>query len=323
MSDVPGITGVGAVSRLPLDADPLTTRVFAEGQASVPDASLPEAQLRTASAGYFRAMGIPIVRGRGFSSSDDADSAAVLAALVTRAFARDILHDENPVGRRIKLGSSDEHEPWFTVVGVVGDLRDGAYRDAPQPQVFRHALQVPSTTMTMVVRSGSPPESIVEAMQRTAGELTTSAPVHDVRTLAAVVSSAQTSERFLTTLIGVFAALGLILAAMGIYGVLANAVTERTREIGIRMALGARGAVVVGEVVGRGLALAGLGLLAGAVLSLGASRALSGVLYEVRASDPRFVLAAMAVLAAAAAVAAWLPARRASRVDPMVALRVD
>jgi ABC-type antimicrobial peptide transport system permease subunit len=177
--------------------------------------------------------------------------------------------------------------------------------------------------MTMVVRSASPPESIVEAMQRTAGELTTSAPVHDVRTLAAVVSRAQTSERFLTTLIGVFAALGLVLASLGIYGVLANAVTERTQEIGIRMALGARGSVVLGEVIGHGLALTGVGLLAGAALSLAVSKALSGVLYEVRPGDPRYVLAAMTVLAGAAAAAAWLPARRASRVDPMVALRVD
>ena len=323
MSEVPGVTGVGAVSRLPLDADPLTTRVYVEGQQRVREASLPEAQLRTASAGYFRAMGIPIVRGRGFAPSDNADSAAVLAAVVTRTFARDILHDENPVGRRIKLGTSDEDDPWFTVVGVAGDVRDGAYRDAPQPQVFRHALQVPSTTMTMVVRSASPPQSIVEAMQRTAGELTTSAPVHDVRTLAAVVSRAQTSERFLTTLIGVFAALGLVLAALGIYGVLANAVTERTQEIGIRMALGARGSVVLREIVGHGMLLTGLGLLAGAALSLAASKALSGMLYEVQPGDPRYVLAGMTVLAVAAAAAAWLPARRASRVDPMVALRVD
>ncbi|HUF30070.1 MAG TPA: ABC transporter permease [Gemmatimonadaceae bacterium] len=323
MSELPGVSGVGAVTRLPLDADPLTTRVYAEGQTVVPDASLPEAQLRTASAGYFRAMSIPIVRGRSFDSSDDAESAATLAAVVTRAFARDILHDENPIGHRFKLGGSADDEPWFTVIGVAGDLRDGAYRDAPQPQVFRHALQAPSTTMTMVVRSASPPELIVAAMRRTAGELTKSAPVYDVRTLEAVVSRAQTSERFLTTLIGIFAALGLILAAMGIYGVLANAVTERTQEIGIRMALGARGAVVLREVVGRGMVLTVAGLLAGVVLSLGTGKALSGALYEVQAGEPRVLLGAIILLATAAAVAAWLPARRASRVDPLVALRAD
>jgi putative ABC transport system permease protein len=323
MATLPGVTGIGAVSRLPLDADPLTTRIYVEGQASVPDASLPEAQLRTASAGYFRTMGIPIVRGRTFDAGDAADSAAALVAVITRAFARDILHDDEPVGRRIRLGGSAEDEPWFTVIGVVGNVRDGAYRDAPQPQVFRHTLQAPSTTINFVVRSASAPEPLVAAMRRIAGQLARSAPVYDVRTMSAVVSRAQTSERFLTTLVGMFAALGLILAAVGMYGVLANAVSERTREIGIRMALGAQRVAVLREVVGRGLALTGIGLLAGAALAVGAMRALSGVLYDVRASDPRSFLAAMAVLTAAAAVAAWVPARRASRVDPTVALRAE
>jgi len=323
MATLPGVTGVGSVSRLPLDAEPLTTRIYAEGQASVPDASLPEAQLRTASAGYFRTMGIPTVRGRTFDARDAADSGAALVAVVTRAFAREILGDADAVGRRIRLGASAEDEPWFTIIGVVGDVRDGAYRDAPQPQVFRHTLQAPSTTMNFVVRSASPPEPLAAAMRRIAGELAGSAPVYAVRTMGAVVSRAQTSERFLTTLVGMFAALGLVLAAVGLYGVLANAVSERTQEIGIRMALGAQRATVLREVVGRGLILTAIGLLAGAVLAAGATRALSNVLYDVRPGDPRSFVAAMAVLTAAAAVAAWMPARRASRVDPTVALRAE
>ena len=320
---LPGVTSVGAVSRLPLDADPLTTRVYAEGQVSVPDASLPEAQLRTASAGYFRTMGIPVIRGRTFLSNDSADSASALVIVVTRAFARDLLGTEDVVGRRVRLGGSADDQPWFTIIGVVGDVRDGTYRDAPQPQVFRHSLQVAPTTTTFVVRTSTQPEPLVAAVRRVAAEVAGSAPVHDVRTMSGVVARAQTSERFLTTLVGGFAMLGLVLAAIGMYGVLANSVAERTREIGIRMALGALRGVVMREVVGRGLALTGIGLLAGALLALGLSRALTGVLYEVRASDPRFFLVAMAVLTAAAALAAWLPARRASRVDPMLALRAE
>jgi ABC-type antimicrobial peptide transport system permease subunit len=263
-------------------------------------------------------MGIPLIRGRPFQEND-----STFVVIVTRAFARDIVGADDPVGRRVKLGGSTADEPWFTIIGVAGDVRDGAYRDAPQPQVFRSSNQAPATTMNLVVRSSTPTEPLVAAMRRIAGELAESAPVYDVRTMSGVVSRAQTAERFLTTLVGMFATLGLVLAAVGMYGVLANAVTERTREIGIRMALGAQRVAVLREVVGRGLALTGIGLVAGAVLAAGATRALSGVLYNIRPGDPRSFLAAMAVLIAVAAIAAWVPAHRASRVDPTVALRAE
>jgi putative ABC transport system permease protein len=319
----PGVTGVGAASRLPLDADPLTTRVHVEGEPVPSEAQLPEAQLRTASSGYFRTMGIPVLRGRSFSVADDADSGAVLAAVVTQAFARELLQDGEPLGRRIQLGGVGDDQPWFTIIGVVGDLRDGMYREAPQPQVFRHALQAPATVLHFVIRSSVETETLVSAVRSFAGEMAGAAPVHDVRTMNGVVARAQTSERFLTTLVLAFAALGLVLAGIGIYGVLASAVTERTPEIGIRLALGAQPRTVIGAVIGRGMLLAAIGLVAGSALAIALTRALANVLYGVAATDPRAYLVAVLVLGLATALATAIPAIRASRVDPLRALRSD
>jgi putative ABC transport system permease protein len=158
-------------------------------------------------------------------------------------------------------------------------------------------------------------------MRRIVGELARGAPVYDVRTMDAVVSRAQARERFLTTMVGVFAALGLVLAVVGLYGVMANTVAERTREIGVRIALGAQRGAVLRTVIGRGLLLTGIGLLIGSALALAATRVLSNLLYEIRPGDPRIYVVAVAVLAASATVAAFLPARHASRVDPTIALR--
>ena len=319
----PGVSSVGSASRLPLDAEPLTTRVYAEGAPVANDAQLPEAQLRTASMGYFRTMGIPVLRGRVFTEADGVDSGAVLAAVVTQSFAREMLGGGEPIGRRIRLGGSSDELHWYTIVGVVGDLRDGTYRDDPRPQVFRHALQAPGTVMQLVVRGSARPEEIVSAVRRSAGELASSAPVHDVRTLETVVARSQRSERFLTTLVLLFAALGLVLASLGIYGVMATVVTERTPEIGIRLALGAAPRTVLREVMTRGLMLAAVGLVTGALLAAAFTRVLSSLLFGVGAGDPRSYVAALLVLGAAASLAAVLPAMRASRVDPLRALRAD
>jgi putative ABC transport system permease protein len=319
----PGVASVGAASRLPLDAEPLTTRVYAEGARVTDDAILPEAQLRTATIDYFRTMGIPVLRGRGFTESDGPDSGSVLAAVVTRAFAREILGEGDPVGRRVRLGGSGDALPWFTIVGVVGDLRDGAYRDAPQPQVFRHAMQAPGTTMQLVVRGSPPPDELVAALRRAAGELASTAPVYDVRSLETVVARSRTSERFLTMLVLLFAGLGVVLAGLGIYGVMASAVTDRTPEIGIRIALGATPSAVLREVLGRALFLTSAGLVVGALAAAVLTRALSSVLYDVTPGDPRAYLLALLVLGVAAALAASLPARRASAVDPLLALRAE
>jgi predicted permease len=319
----PGVERAGMASRLPLDAEPLTTRVYAEGSALVEDAMLSEAELRTASASYFSAMGIPLVRGRGFTAADNADSGAVLAAVVTRAFAREILQDDDPVGRRVRLGGSSDDNAWYTIIGVTADLRDGAYRDAPRPQVFRHALQSPATTMQLVVRTSAPPDEIARAVRGIVGELAESAPVYDVRALDAVVARSQTAERFLTTLVLLFAGLGLGLASLGIYGVMTNTVAERTPEIGVRLALGAGPSTVLRDIMVRSLVLTGAGLAIGAVLAMLASRALTGLLYGVGTADARAYAIALIVVVGAASVAAVLPALRASRVDPMRALRAD
>jgi ABC-type antimicrobial peptide transport system permease subunit len=166
-------------------------------------------------------------------------------------------------------------------------------------------------------------ETLVSAVRSFAGEMAGAAPVHDVRTMNGVVARAQTSERFLTTLVLAFAALGLVLAGIGIYGVLASAVTERTPEIGIRLALGAQPRTVIGAVIGRGMLLAAIGLVAGSALAIALTRALANVLYGVAATDPRAYLVAVLVLGLATALATAIPAIRASRVDPLRALRSD
>jgi putative ABC transport system permease protein len=243
--------------------------------------------------------------------------------LVNETMARQLWSGEDPIGKRVTFDAEADTVNWFTVVGVVGDVRPRELRLAPRPQIFLPHLQNPWPALSLVVRMRGDPEQLVPALRREAASLDPLLPLGDVRTLEEVLDRAVAQPRFQTYLLSAFAGLALLLAAVGIYGVVSFSVSQRTREIGVRMALGALPTDVVRHFVRMGLRPVLLGLALGLVASLVAVRLLSGLLYEVPHTDPVTFVAVPAILVAVAALAALLPARRATRVDPMVTLRAE
>jgi predicted permease len=274
--------------------------------------------------GYFRTLGIPLVAGRGFGAADAAG--APHAVLVSRAAARAYWPDASPVGRRVRFPGMDQHAgEWLTVVGVVGDVRDAGLDAPPAPTMYVHMPQRPERlrdASTVVLRASTPPELLVAAVRTRVRALDPNVPV-EMAPLQSVVAGTVSGRRFSAALIGSFALLAVGLAALGIYGVLAFAVAQRQREIGVRMALGAGRAAVRGMVVRDGMRAVLPGVVVGLAGALAGARLLRGMLYGVSAADPlTFALVALA-LTAVALLASWIPARRATRVDPMIAIRAE
>jgi putative ABC transport system permease protein len=240
--------------------------------------------------------------------------------------ARRAFPDEDPLGKQVRFGVSvdetDEGAAW-EVVGVVADTAVNRLEDEPQPAFYVSAWIQPMDGTSLVVRSASDPASLAEALRREVQALDPELPVHRVRTMAELVSASVAQRRFQALLLAAFAAVGLALAAIGLYGVMAFSVSQRTREIGIRMALGAQGRGVLRLVIGQGLALVLLGVALGTAAALAFSRVLSGLLFRVSATDPATFVVVPALLLVTALVASYLPARRATRVDPLTALRCE
>jgi predicted permease len=277
-----------------------------------------DADFCVASAGYFRALGIPLVRGRLFDDHDGFDQPHV--AVISESLARARWPGQDPLGRTIEFGNMDGDLRLLTIVGVVGDTHDGGRELPPRPTVYANALQRPRTAATIVLRTDGDPNAITAAARGILHDLAPDVPPR-FRTLAQIVSATHGGRNFDLRLVGVFAIAALLLAVAGIYGVTAYGVAQRTREIGVRIALGARSADVLGLILGQGLrtTLVGVGLgLAGA---LALTRAMQSLLFGVSATDPVTFAAVTLLLAAVAALACYVPARRATRVDPMVALR--
>jgi putative ABC transport system permease protein len=320
VQNLPGVETAAATNIIPLDKMNTTSSIRIEGQPEPKPGEEPDASFRSVSNSYFRTMQVPILHGREFTSQDSEKGQQVVA--VNEAFAARYWPGEDPLGKRMRFSGPFEEHPWRTVVAVVGNVRNQL--DVPAPaEMYFPLRQQTQNTMALVVRTSADPRSLEESVQRQVAALDRDQPVFDVRTMDDLWSISVIPQRIGGTLMAAFAGFALVLAAIGLLGVIAYAVSERTREIGIRVALGAKPREIFRLVVGKGMTLALIGLLVGLPLALGMGRAVSGLLYGVAPND--FVtFAGVAILLAAVALAAcYIPARRAMRVDPIVALRYE
>ncbi|HEX8091184.1 MAG TPA: ABC transporter permease, partial [Blastocatellia bacterium] len=316
---LPGVQYAGAVSALPLSGAEEASGFMVEGGPLVDSSEMPMSDRRRASADYFRAMGIHLIKGRYFTESDN--QSALPVTIINESFARRFFPDQDPLGKRIKNGGPTSSRPWLTIVGVVKDVKHLALEAEARPQVYLSYLQNTSRSMALVMRSASDPAGLAAAARNAVWEVDKQQPVTDVKTMRQYFQASIAQRRFNMVLLAVFAAVALILAAVGIYGVMSYSVTQRTREIGIRMALGARPSDVLRLVVRQGMIPAFIGVAVGACAGLALTRLMSSLLYGVSATDAATFATVSLTLAAVALAACYVPARRATKVDPLIALR--
>jgi predicted permease len=316
---LPGVESAGTATGvlLPLLAN---SGVFTiEGKPLPPQEDRIEYPVEYASPGYFETLGYSVVAGRTFTAQDGPD--APIAAVINETLARTGWPGQDPIGRRLRAGAENTRAPWLTVVGVVRDVRRGDLRGNVRPEVYVCALQITPRTQMLLVRTSTDPAAILPSVRTALREIDPQIPLFNSGTLADEFSETLTSPRFRAILLAGFAVIALLLASIGIYGVTAHAVSQRTHEVGIRMALGARGSDVLGMMVVQHLRPALIGLAIGVVAAIALSRSLSSLVYGVGTTDPLTFLLMGAALVGVAAAACWIPARRATRVDPVVALR--
>jgi putative ABC transport system permease protein len=320
---LPGVSSVGAVGDLPVADGNSMWSILVDGAPMVDVGQAPSAMPQQVTPGYFRTMGIPILRGREFTAADGDD--APLVALVNETAVKKLWPGKNAIGGTVKM--LNPSSPWATVVGIVKDVKSTGYLgEVPPTMYFPHSQAGKSAyytpaAMNLVVKTDRDPTTVAGPIRDVIRQLSAATPVSRVQTMERVVAASVASRRFSTELLAGFAALALVLAGIGIYGVIAYDVSQRTYEIGLRMALGARSGQVAGMMLGRGVRLVALGLVIGVAGSLTVTGVLKSLLVDVSRLDPLTIVGVVAVLGIVAAAAAYLPARRASRVDPMVALR--
>jgi putative ABC transport system permease protein len=312
---LPGVRRAALASVLPLGGD-TDTDLIVEGAPPHARSDAPATWYRSVSAAYFEAMGIRIVRGRAFTDGEPARS-----AIVNETFARRHFSGQDPLGRRIRLGGPDE-EP-FTIVGIAADVKArGARRDA-LVETYVPYWHLPERGMNLVLKTAGDPAGLAPALKHAVSSIDPAVPLFTLATLEEIVGDSIEVPRFTATVATLFAALALILAAVGLYGVMAYAVTERTQEIGVRLALGATAPGIFRLVALDGLRITALGIVLGLAGSIGVARVLDTLLFEVRPADPLTLAGTAAALLAVAAAACIVPAWRAARVDPVVALRSE
>lgn len=317
VAHLPGVERVAAARKLPLAAGgPMTGDFQIEGRPPFPAEEAPAAEINMVSAGYFETMRVQLVSGRTFTAEDRAGARNVV--IINETMARRYWPDEDPIGKRISIYTG---QGWQEIVGVVRDVKVEGLNGGPALQTYLPYLQTPVSGMSLVVRTHDDPTALAAAVRAEVAALDSELPVTSVRTLEQVSSSSIRQQRLPAVALGTFAALALLLAAIGVYGVLAHLVCQRTHEIGIRMALGAAPGDVLRTVLGQGMRMAALGIAIGTLGALAAGRLLAGLLFGVRATDPVTFVGGAAALALVALLACWIPARRAMRVDPQVALR--
>ncbi len=313
---LPGVEAVGIGSDLPLDGNDTNGDITVDGW---DQQARPVAHKRIADEHYFEAMGIPLLQGRNFTVADTADSPAV--AIIDEALAEAVFQGEDPIGKRV--GFDWSMDGLQEVVGVVGSVRELSLGLEPEPTIYVSSAQRSISSFSVVVRSSIDPSSLGSSVRSIVYEIDPNQPVSRVRVLDDVVAGSVAGDRLVTLLLGGFALIAMLLAAIGIYGVLSYSVSQRTHEIGIRMALGAGRGEVLGHILREGMVLAMGGIVAGLIGALIATRFLESLLYGVVATDTLVYATISALLLAVAFVACRVPAGRATRVDPLVALRHD
>ena len=312
---VPGVEAAGVIRDLPLLGNGELVRPGIPGRPLAPD-QMPAAQLHQVSTDYFKAMGIPLQEGRSFEPTDR--RGAPLVFVVNQELARRYWPGESAMGKFLAIGSTQ-----IPVVGVVGDVRQRGLAEPVEPTIYIHVQQNPRSGMSIVARTAGDPLRYANPVRQAIWSVDKAQTITEITTLDAVVGRAVARPRLIAWLLALFGAIGLSLGVLGIYGVLAYAVTQRRQEIGVRIALGATPRSVLGLVIGKGMLLAGIGVAVGVGGAWLLTRSMQSVLYDIRASDPVTFVQVVLALLGAALVASWLPARRALRIDPVNSLRSD
>jgi len=315
---VPGVDAAGMITDLPLVGGGASGDIDIEGHTYAQNSG-PQANKRVAGPDYFRAMHIPILRGREFTDRDVKGSTPV--AIVNESFARKYFANEDPLSQHIAFNW--EFTGFQQVIGVVKSVKERSIASAEVPEVYVCYTQRPDSGFTFAVRTKSDPEAMTSAIRSTVNVIDPTTPLSDVSTLDDIVSRSVRDQRASALLLGSLGGLALVLTAIGIYGVLAYNVAQQTREIGVRMALGATRGNILGMVLRGGLRLVAIGCVIGLVAALALTRLMASLLFGVTPTDPATFVGVSVLLFAVAATACWVPAWRATRVDPMVALRYE
>lgn len=322
LREVPGVQYAGIINTLPLSKGP-TTGFRVEGRPVLPRDQWSPTNFRAVSSDYFSAMGIPVMHGRALTDRDDNGAPGVL--VVNQALADRDFPGESAVGKRVTFGNTDNNRQpvWFEIVGITANVRSLELREEPPPEIYFSAKQNPFVNMSLVIRSTVEPTTLAASVRQVVTDVNKSVPVADIKTMEHIVTESVTQPRFNVFLLGLFSFIALVLSAAGIYGVTAYTVTQRTHELGIRLALGAQVGDVLKMILGQGMAVIGVGLVLGLVSAFALMRLLRSLLFGVGENDPLTFAAITLVLLLVALLACYIPARRATKVDPLVALRYE
>jgi putative ABC transport system permease protein len=331
-SALPGAqyAAIGSGNGVPLIGPPRDSAAFTIEARADADSNPPRAQVTSVSPDYFRVLGAPLVRGRFFDDRDDRQ--APLVVLVDEAMASRYWPNEDPVGRRIKFGARASNSPWMTIAGVVGNIKTDGLDQPDQPHIYAPIFQNSGYAMAVYIRADADAagaaglaglNGLTQALRREIRAVDPDLPVFGERKMEDLISASLAQRRFAARLISLFGALALLLSGIGIYGVIAWSVSQRTREIGIRLALGADTGAILRWILWHGMRLTLIGVTAGLLGAAVMTRLLRGLLFEVTPADPLTYICVAALLSAVALLACYIPARRATKVDPMIALRYE